>query len=391
MAAVTLIVEGRELETPMDYSVDIDLLTPSDSLEFTLPLDAETLSRVPLDGEVQFVIDDAVVFTGYVETVAATPESTIRVTALDKCGRLVAESVDGAGFSAQGRGMREAIELIAGPWFPDIVFSNAEDRRLRLGRGSKARTGTEPALTFRDALESVQYIEAGTTRWEALERILRAFQLLAWSSGDGSTLVVARPNYDQEPQYELFETRAVSNVKSMSFAKSNAGRYAQIEVSGSGFPPGIPPPPRVQVTPGVAAPRFVSHNNLGVIFDGPNGDGTGGDFLRPKRLFVVSEALNRGEAQIEAERYLSRSRAKAREITVTAADHGQVREGTQYRTLYTTDTVSRIYKTIDAAPGDDAEAELVNASFYCTQVTHEGSRDTEETTLHFVPMGTLLT
>jgi hypothetical protein len=135
----------------------------------------------------------------------------------------------------------------------------------------------------------------------------------------------------------------------------------------------------------------VSHNNLGVVFDGPNADGTGGDFLRQKRMFVVSEALNRGEAEIEATRFLARSRAKSREITVTVADHGQVREGTQYRSLYTPDTVSRLLKTIDTAPGDASETELVNASFYCTQVTYEGSREAEQSTLHFVPMGTLLT
>ncbi len=390
MADVAIEVEGRLLPTPIEYQIDIDLLTPADALSFTVPLDAATLAQVPLDGEVTAYIDDAAVLSGFIETTDITAANTIEVSALCRCGRLVAESVDGAGFSVLGERLSRVLARVAGPWFSSIVFSNARDRRLRIGRGRKARAGQEPALTLGDRLASVQRIEAGTARWTALERIARALQLLAWSSGDGTSLVVARPQYDQEPQYEFFETRAASNVTALTLSRSVAGRYAQVEVSGSGFPPGISPPPQFSTTLGIAAPRFVSRNKIGAVLDGPNPDGTGLDFRHPKRLFVVSEAISQAEAQIEAQRWAARARAKARVVSASVPNHGQIRQGTQYRSLYTVDTVARIIKTIDAAPGDDGEFELLNAPLYTTRVTYRGSRDAEETALEFVPLGTLL-
>lgn len=390
MADIAITVEGAELPTPISYQCEVDLLTPADSLQFTLPLDAETLAKVPLDGEVQLYIDGAPVFNGFIETTGLTPANEIRVEALCRVGRLVAESVPGAGFGVLGKRMATVIRDVIGDVFDRIEFSNARDRRLRAGRGKRGRAGSEPAITVGDALATVQHIEAGTPRWTALERIFAALQLLAWSSGDGRALIVARPQYDQEPTFDVYETRDESNVKEFDLTRSNANRYSEIEVSGSGFPPGISPPPRVQVVPGVAPPRFVSRNKIGRVLDGPNPDGTGGDFLRRKRLFVVSEALNQQEAAIEALRYAARAKATARQITLTLADHGQVREGTQYRTLYTPDTIATCLKTIDAAPGRTDESVLVRAPFYVTSARYSGSRTEEQTILRLVPVGTLL-
>ncbi|WP_428264798.1 phage baseplate assembly protein [Haliangium sp.] len=388
---VTFEVGGRAVRTPLSYSIDVDLLQPADAFTLAFPLDAHTWRCIPLDAEVQVAIDGVPVLNGFVDSLRDNGDGTFVAEGRDRSGRLVDESVPGAGFAVANKRLSEVVEDLVAPWYTGVTFSNAADRRLRRGRGKKSPAGKEPALTRQERLATAQRIEAGTTRWEALERFLRPLQLLAWSTADGRELVLARPQYDQAPQYELFETLAASNVKRMSLSKSVAGRYALLEVSGSGRPPGVPAPPFIPTFPGQKRPKYVARNRIGVARDGPADDGTGEDFIHPKRLFVVSEALSTAEAQLEAERALARGRVQARQLEVTVPGHGQWLDGASAPTLYAPDTVAIVRKEVEAAPGDDAPAVLVDASFYCTRVTYQGSRDDEQTTLGLVPLGTFLT
>ena len=387
---VTFEVGGRALRTPLSYSLDVDLLQPADAFSLTFPLDAQTWHSIALDAEVRISIDGVTVMHGLVDGLRDTGDGTFTVEGRDRTGRLVDESVPGAGLSVANHDLSEVITSLVEPWYQGVTFSNATDRTLRRGRGKKAQASKEPALTHKQRLATAQRIEAGTSRWEAVERILRPLQLLAWGSADGKTLVLARPQYDQAPQYEFFETLGASNVKRMNLSKSIASRYSLLEVSGSGRPPGIPAPPFIPTFAGQKRPKYVNRNRIGVVRDGPNEDGTGDDFIHPKRLFVVTEALNIAEAQIEAERLLARGHAEARQIELAAPGHGQWLDGASAPTLYAPDTVARIYKEVETAPGDDTPTALVDAAFYCTRVTYQGSRDDEFTTLAFVPLETLL-
>lgn len=388
---VTVEVGGRAVRTPLSYSLDVDLLQPADVFSLTYPLDAQTWHQIPLDAEVRIAIDDTPVMHGLVDGLRDLGDGTFTVEGRDRTGRLVDESVPGAGLRVANQDLSEVVKTLVEPWYRAVTFSNAADRTLRRGPGKKAQAGTEPALTRAQRLATAQRIEAGTSRWEALDRILRPLQLLAWGSADGETLVLARPQYQQAPQYQFFETPSASNVIRMSPSKSIASRYSQIEVSGSGRPPGIPAPPFIPTYPGQKRPKYVNKNRLGVVRDGPNEDGTGDDFRHPKRLFVVSEALSVAEAQLEAERVLARGRVQARQVEVTAPGHGQWLDGASALTLYAPDTIASVRKEVERSPGDDTPTVLVDAAFYCTRVTYQGSRDDEFTTLALVPLNTLLT
>lgn len=390
---VAVIVEGKRLQTPIAYSVDVDLLQPADSFSATFPLDRQTWDLCVLDGEITITIDDVPAINGFVETVSENGDGSFTVQGRDRTGRLVDESIPGANYPVASKLLSDVLLDLVRPWYTAISFSNATDRRLRRGSGTQVTAGREPALTFQQVRAIGRVIDAGTSRWEAVEHVLRPLGLIAWGSADGVTLVVAQPNYSQGIQYTFFETpaEAQSNVLSMKVSKSTANRYAQIIVSGSGRGLFVPAPPFVPTFAGEQRPKVVNSNRLGAARDNADtDDGTGADFVYPKRLFVVSEALSTQEAQVEADRAMARARVNARSVELTVPGHGQLLEGARQPTLYAPDTMARVYKAVEAAPDDDTPEPLFDDDMYITRVAYSGKRTECQTTISLVPKDTLL-
>lgn len=390
---VRLEVNGRELRAPISYSIDVDLLQPADAFSMAFPLDLASWTACRLDSEFTATIDGVPAITGYIDSLRDSGDGTFTVEGRDRSGRLVDESVEGAGRSIIGARLSAVLAEIVEPWGFSVTLDASLDRRLRRGSGKKAKAGGEPALTFVQSQAVPQRIEAGTSKWEAIERVCRPLGLIPWSSADGKQLIVAKPNYTQEPQFQFFETvNDGSNVERMSLSRSVASRYSVIEVSGSGRPPGTFTPEFIPAFPGQKKPKFVRRNRIGVAYDGPGAEGIGEDFQRRKRLFVVSEALSEEDAKAEAVRILARGKASARTVDVMTLGHGQVLEGASETTLYAPDLIARCYKEAETSPEDGAPAVLVDAHFYITRVTYSSSRDAgEQTALSLVPVGTELT
>ena len=53
---VTIEVQGVEIRMASAYSLDIDLLQPADGFGLTVPLDARTVSLIPLDAQIDIRI-----------------------------------------------------------------------------------------------------------------------------------------------------------------------------------------------------------------------------------------------------------------------------------------------------------------------------------------------
>lgn len=378
-------VDGKALRPAVDYSLDLDMLEPTDAFSATLPLDKVTVERTPLDAPFQVYVDGARVLSGWLGQSEETEDGRLILHGMDKAARLAAESVPGAGMSLGQTTLAAAVQRIVAPWFSAVEFSNAENRRLVRGGGSKARSGREPGLTSAQRRQIPRRIEAGAKRWEALMSLLEPLRLLAWSRGDGQALVIAAPNYNQAPQYYFSEELASSNVMSMGRRRSIDDRYSVIEVSGSGRPAGIPAPPFFPAYPGQPRPKYVNRGRIGVARD------TTGDFQREKRLFVVSEALSQGEAQELAGRMLGQGLVNAEEITVEVPGHGQERPGTSIRTLYAFDTIAHVRRVVEAAPGDDSPAVLFDRDYYVTRINMTSDRSRGEVTrLTLSPVGAAL-
>lgn len=333
-------VEGQPLRPPISYSIDVDLLQPADAISITMPLDRRTWDSCPLDGVYRVFIDDTPVVSGFVDSKLDNGDS-FTIQGRDRTGRLVDESVPGAGLTIRDKLLSQAVLEIVRPWYSAVTFSNAADRRLRRGRGRKVHASREPALSAAQWRAIPRKIDAGTSRQEALERILGPLQLISWGAADGETLVVSRPHFRQAPQYSFIAHPARSNVKHLTFSASTQGRYRTIEVSGSGRPPGAPVPP---TAPGQQRFKYVNRNKIGVATDDR-------DFLHDKRLFVISETRSTEEAQRLAERTIRQGMAQARTASVIVPGHGQCVEGSLHITLYTVDTVAHVEKWIEIAPG----------------------------------------
>lgn len=382
---LTIKIDGREIRPPIEYSIDLDMLEPTDAFTATVPLDKVTADRGQLDAPFQLSVDGAALMTGWLGQAQETTDNTLLLRGMDKAARLVAESVPGAGMRLGSTTVEGSALRVVEPWYDTIEFSNAKNRRLSRGRGRKSRSGREPSITAAQRRQIPRRIEAGAKRWEALMSILEPLRLLAWSRGDGTALVIAAPNYEQAPQYWFSEAFDRSNVMTMGRQRSVDDRYSIVEVSGSGRPPGIPAPPFFPAFPGQKRPRYVNRGRIGIARD------TTGDFQRQKRLFVNSEALSQGEAQELAERMLGQGLVNAEQIEVEAPGHGQVRQGTTTRTLYAFDTIARVRRVVEAAPGDDRPAVLYEKDMYITRVNMASSRQQGETTrLTLSPVGAAL-
>jgi len=368
-------VEGQQLRPPISYSIDVDLLQPADAMSITMPLDRRSWDSCPLDGQYRVFIDDTPVVSGFVDSKLDNGDS-FTVQGRDRTGRLVDESVPGAGLTIRDKLLSQAVLEIVRPWYSAVTFSNAEDRRLRRGRGRKVHASREPALSAQQWRAVPRRIDAGTSRQEALERILEPLQLLSWGAADGETLVIARPHFRQAPQYSFIGHPERSNVKSLTLSASTQGRYRTIEVSGSGRPPGVPVAP---VAPGQQRFKYVNRNRIGVATDDS-------DFLYDKRLFIISEMRSTDEAQHLAERTMRQGMAQARTASVIVPGHGQCVEGSPHTTLYTVDTVAHVEKWIETAPGDDTPTVLVRNNMYVTRVTYTGDRNNESTELALSPL-----
>ena len=347
----TLEVQGVEIRMASSYSVDIDLLQPADGFQLTVPLDARTVSLIPLDAEFDFRIDGQPIVTGFVDRLDETADNQLQVAGRCRTGRLVDESVDGAGFSiARGTRLADAVKRVVGQWYGRIEF-----------RG--ALQGWDPGS---QSLPHRVKCAAGMVRMEALDRILEPLRLIAWPEGDSvggtSTLVIGQPDYRQAPAFNFVYGGHISNVVTMRRTRSTESRYATYEVGG---------------TSGTG-------NRLGVARD------ESGDFLRAKRLYIPREPDSDMTADERARRIMAQANASGYELHVTAAGHGQYRPGASTATIFQPDAIARCVRQVRASAIDDTLVTLYDHPAYITRVTYSADESGARTSLSLVPLHTEL-
>lgn len=361
---------------PIRFELATDMLTPADMVTLVYPATTRLLSQVQLDARVAIRFDRQRVFAGRI-TDLPLAGGRVTITARDTIDRLLEESVPGTGFRLSGS-LSSAFLRLVRPWFERVTFSNAADRSIRTGRGRRVRIAGEPTIT-RSAIRALeQWVDAGESRWGGVERLLRTFRLLAWSSGDGREFIVTRPNYSQTTQYRFTRSARGSNVLSMSRTRSLAGRYAELVLSGTQTAPGIPPPP-VFSLPGTRPKKRVQHGSRGVVRD------TTGDFLAEKRLLVNDSSVYPSDAQATAARLFGQQQARADRVEVSAPGFGQ--DGS----LFTYDKVASVTLDEPRAVGTSGSAPVLRARpYFVTSATFSASADAMTTRMDLVPVGTVL-
>jgi prophage tail gpP-like protein len=328
---VAINVGGTVIRDFTSYSIRTSLTDPADSFTMRRPFDREAWDLCRPDTPVQVTIDGTPVITGLVD-VLDTPEDSYEIEITGRCmiGRLVDDCADTLGYS--GLGIQDLIRKLASPFFSKVVFTAERDRKLRRGRGRKTRAGREPAASSASR-RSATNIEPGQTRWQAIEQLLDKLGLLAWSSGDGRELIVAEPNYDQEPQFRFFRPTPGSaraseaTVLGMGRTLSHGECYSRVMVGGSGAGTSV------NFGAAAAARYGEAKNNDETV------NGEGADFLLPKRLFVQRAVSSTAEARELAEWEMAKRDAQKSTFRVRCAGHGQRIAGS-FTTLFANDLLA---------------------------------------------------
>lgn len=366
-------VGGKVIRDWISYQVDLDMTRLGDTFTMSAgPITRELWDLVRPDTYVEILIDDVTVMAGFIDE-RLGDDAVVTISGRDRGGRMVDESMQLTSF----RGiLSDLARAAAGDWYEDVVLSNAENRDLLRGRGrTKARAASEPLIA--DVQLAPKKVEPGETRGMVLQRWLREARLLAWSSADGRQLIVGRPNYDQPAQYRFFRASGPTslrvretNVTGVSIRDSVAERYARVTCYGA--------------FKGDSANYAESVlRNAGVALDGPNANGTGGDFQYPKDLLISDDSIKDQAAAEERAREEKQIRdASGHVVTVEAQGHGQAFRLGEPRALYAPDTIC----------GFEDEVTGTRGVYLLTRVQYRESRGGGQTTgVTLVRRGTELT
>ena len=204
--------DGTEIDQWDSYSINSSFLTPTDGWSFTFGGE-QKWSRVrhllQPDYRIRILIDDKPQLTGWIDSVEviAEPSSGVRVTVQ---GRDVLRPLCKANIHPdvriKGRTVAELIEAVLQMYYtpgnvPDVYLDNEANRALvgAVKGGKKTRDGVKA---------QVEYCQAHPSEgaFEFLARNLRRFGLWMWAAADGG-LVVAGPNYTQQPSYVIQRVR----------------------------------------------------------------------------------------------------------------------------------------------------------------------------------------
>lgn len=367
---VVVSIAGKEIGDWLSYDIISTMIEPADGFQLSRAFDLRAWRLCEPDAEIKVAIDGVVILDGFIDDLSkSTAAGTFEISGRDKSGRLVQESIPNVN-GWDGLQLTEAVKRLAAPWYTKVSLSDARNRSVRRGKGHRAAAADEPAyfgVSGKLDEDNAGKIDPGETRWNVIEQLVSSVGLLCWSSADGRELIIGKPNYKQQIQYLFRHSRTRgSTVKDMRYAESVRDSYALIEVHGSGT--GDEDDFGDNVT-----------SYLGSSKDGPNVDGTGGWFKRPKRLVVTQSALSsNAEAARAAARERRRRDFRLRHMTISAPLHGQVVTGST-RTLFAPNTLARC---ID----DDLEMDETWLPYACRYAC--GGRNSGETTeLMLVPRG----
>jgi prophage tail gpP-like protein len=359
---VRIVAGANTLEGWQSYDITHDMLNPADSFSLSIgPLTLPLRAVLAVDTRVQLFLDDTQILEGFIGTRRShvgRDGSNISVSGRDRGGRLVDESAPLVSFA--GLGIADLALRIASPWVERVELSNTTNRRLIAG-GPKAKTGrvsAEPAIDRTPRAE--RKVRPGETRWQVLQHFLQEGKLLAWLSADGKALIVGKPNYDQEPTFQLNEApvgsprRQQNNVESLDEIDSVEETYSRITCMADWYEDYY-----AANAAGNAVHFTDTHRSRGVADDGPGPDGTGNRFLHPKNLLIVDqEVRSHAGAKTRAERELADLSHDCHALSAVVKGHGQQLAGAAKPTLFACDTMVRV----------NSESLAIRADYLITRV-----------------------
>lgn len=368
---ISVVCEGVQVFDWTNYTISSSMIEPSDAFSMATPWRQDMWNILRRDARVKILIDTTIVLDGFIDRRRkSTRDDSIEISGRDRAGRLVQESAPSIGY--EGLKMLEAVRRLADPWFTKVTISDARNRSLRRGKGRRVPAGDEP-LVVNLPVPKRGRVHPGMTRWAIIEDIITQAGLIAWSSADGKEIFVGKPNYQQSPQFLVHHVRppyeaSRSTCLSLDLVEDNGDRFSLIAVVGTGA--GDSANYGANVT-----------SRSGRALDDDSEDGTGRDFLYPKRMMMPEAQFDsNGDGRRVAEREQARRDFRRTSSTASMEGHGQF-IGTATPTIYAPNTIARVI--------DEDFQPVYDENFLIHTCSYEGDRDGgEKTTLEMVPSGT---
>lgn len=371
---MTAIVEGQLIGGWISGNIESSMLTPSDAFVMRIPATMRLWNTLRTDARITILADSVELVDGFIDKrVFSGRSGVIEVHGRDRVGRLCDESAPAINYD--GMDVLEAVRRLASPWFApsDITLTNAKNRRLRRGKGRRVAGGNEPFVTINVRVPRRGAVHPGETRWQLIHEIVSRAGLVCYSSADGRELFVGKPNITQAAQY-LFALGAPGSdtqttVRDLTITEDSGERYSMYLCAGVG---------------GQGDTNYGRNvtDKRGVAFDNPFNtiDGTGRDFIHPKRMFLPERAF---DSFADADRVAANEKArrdyKRHLISVEMVSYGQSIGATTELTFFAPDTIARV--VVEELGIDD--------NYLVTSCSFSFARDNgDRTTMHVVPSGT---
>lgn len=362
-----IVVDGRELDNWVEYSIESDLLTPADAFNFKIANpQGEFSSVVNRFDEVVVMIDGTVQMTGFVDDINKATDAdsgtTLEVVGRDRFGQLADVSADPK--TLTGLDLGQIAVKLGQPFVERWIFHNEDNRRrLLVARKRVAAVAPSSAQKKKDdrrARIALQLLPAGATpaaRAAALERLnasnraavtaeqarskaltkakanlakvkrevfprikvepgdspleiitkaAERAELMVWMTADGQG-VIARPTYDQAAVFTLWHYPLASADRQFNNVRSISWQLSGAE-------------------------QFSNYRISGHSANNRNTSGTGSrqessltdsaTTLARKKI-IRGSGKSRRQAKIQLEREIQRRNFKSLVCTVEVPGHGQ--------------------------------------------------------------------
>lgn len=219
---------GLKIDRWTEYSFTSHFLTPTDDWSFTVAADrlsAETREALVCGSQVRLVLNNLVQASGFIDTVEVSASKAsgteFRIAGRDRLAQAFDACADPTKSFKEGQTLEDALKTLFAPFgwsgADHFVASNDANRDVKTGgkTGQKLTHGGKkhgPRATRDWRLHQLQpHVREGV--YEFAARVTQRFGLHIWSSADGETLIVGRPNFSQEPLSYLSRTASgLTNV-----------------------------------------------------------------------------------------------------------------------------------------------------------------------------------
>lgn len=373
---ITVTVNQVTIDGWTGYHVESSLLTPSDPFSLRRPFNAEAWNLLRRDSDVTIRIDGTPILRGFIDRRAKHSKAgTMEISGRDRAGRLVDESAPGIDYS--GMTTIAALKQLIAPWFDQVELDGARDRVLRRGKGKRLAGGADPVVDITIRVPRRGVVHPGMTRWQVIHEIASRSSCIAYASADGRSIVFGKPNQTQAAQYlfvnaaEGTRRAATQYVTDMEIVEDDGDRFSLLMCAGVGGQSSTNYGRNVIDGRGVAFDNFANRR-----------DGTGRDFIHPKRLFLPEKDFETyGDAQRVANNEQARRDMKRHAVTITAPLHGQFLFPGSPPTLFAPGCMGHVI--------DEDQAPHMEDDYLILSCAYSSERDQgETTTMHMVPRGT---